>query len=284
MRLAHLRSFYGVAITGTFTKAAKFLNISQSTVTSQVRSLEEFYGVELLYRGPRRSVLTPLGEELYALAKQIFALEYDARRLLEDSGKLKTGELRVGAVGPFHVTEMLAKFNKQYPDFSISVQFGNSKEILDSLVEYQTDVAVLAQFMDDPTFFSMPYSSHPVVLIVNSAHRLAGQAEIPIEQLEGEQVILREEGSTTRKAFEDALSQAGVSCRVVMEIGSREAIREAVIMGIGISVVSQAEYIPDPRLHSIEISNASMYTHAHVVCLTERRHSRVVNAFFEIVG
>ena len=84
-------------------------------------------------------------------------------------------------------------------------------------------------------------------------------------------MILREVGSTTRKALDDALVKAGVTPRVVMEIGSREAIREAVIKGVGIGAVSEIEFIPDPQFRTVKVSDAEMYTHAHVVCLEERR-------------
>lgn len=284
MRLNHLRSFYGVATTGSFTSAAKLLNRSQPTITTQVRALEELHGVELFHRRHKNIVLTPLGEQLYSVSKQIFSLEAEARELLVDSGKLQAGNFRVGAVGPFHATKMLAEFNKHYPGINISVSFGNSKYILDSLVDYKADIAVLASFMDDSNFYSFPYSSHPLVLIVNQNHKFAKYNSINIEDLEGERVILREKGSTTRKAFVDALRKANVNCNVVMEIGSREAIREAVLMGVGISMVSQAENIADPRLHTLKVNNALMHTHAHVVCLAERRNSRIINAFYNIVS
>ncbi len=283
MRLTNLRSFYAVATAGSFTGAAKLLHISQPTVTTQVRFLEETYRVELFYRSGRTIRLTPLGEALYALAKRTFALESETVQLLQDSGELRTGQLRIGAVGPFHVTEMLAMFNQRFPGIHLSVRMGNSESALRSLKGYQTDVAVLARFMDDPQFHLVPYRSHPVGIIVNDRHRLADRKSIRIEQLEGEPMILREEGSTTRKALEDALGKAGVRCRVVMEIGSREAIREAVIMGVGIGAVSEIEYVPDPRLRMLHVRGAHMYTHAHVVCLEERRTARMVKAFLDVV-
>ena len=89
--------------------------------------------------------------------------------------------------------------------------------------------------------------------------------------------------STTRKALDDALRKAGVKPRVVMEIGSREAIREAVIKGVGVGAVSEIEYVPDPALRRVAIADAEMYTYAHVFCLRERREARLVKAFLEIV-
>jgi aminoethylphosphonate catabolism LysR family transcriptional regulator len=283
MRLTQLRSFHAVARAGGFTGAARLLHISQPTVTTQVRMLEEKYGIELFYRRGHVVRLTPLGEQLFEIAQKVFALESETVQLLQDSGELKSGQLRVGAVGPFHVTEMLARFNQRFPGLQVSVRVGNSEEVRGTLLRYETDVAVLAHFTDDPRFHSVPYSRHPIVMFVNRGHRFARRSSIRIAELEGEPLILREEGSTTRKALEDALAKAGVAPRVAMEIGSREAIREAVIMGVGIGAVSEKEYIPDPMLRAVPVSDAQMFTYAHVVCLAERRQARLVRAFLGIV-
>jgi len=283
MRLTQLRSFHAVARAGGFTGAAKLLHISQPTVTTQVRMLEEKYGVELFYRRGHVVRLTPLGEQLYEIAQKVFALESETVQLLQDSGELKSGQLRVGAVGPFHVTEMLARFNQRFPGLHVSVRVGNSEEVLGTLLRYETDVAVLAHFTDDPRFHSVPYSRHPIVMFVNRRHRLAQRASIRVAELEGEPLIVREVGSTTRKALDEALRKAGVVPRIAMEIGSREAIREAVIMGVGIAAVSEIEYVPSPRIRAVPVSDAQMYTYAHVFCLKERREARLVKAFLDIV-
>src|SRR5688500_16503038 len=283
MRLTQLRSFHAVARAGGFTGGARLLHISQPTVTTQVRFLEETYGVELFHRRGHKVTLTPLGEQLYELAQRIFALENETVHLLEDSGELKSGILRVGAVGPFHVTEMLARFNRSYPGVEVSVRVGNSEVVQQELLDYRTDVAVLAQFTDDPRFHAVPYSSHPIVIFTHRKHRFAARRSIRIAELEGEPMIVREVGSTTRKALDEALARAKVQPRIAMEIGSREAIREAVIMGVGIAAVSEIEYVPDPEIRSVAVTDAEMYTYAHVFCLKERRDARLVKPFLHIV-
>ncbi|HEY8360698.1 MAG TPA: LysR family transcriptional regulator, partial [Ramlibacter sp.] len=107
MRLTQLRSFYAVARAGSFTRAAEQLHVSQPTITTQVRFLEESYDVELFHRSGRRVRLTEMGEQLMLVAQQIFSLEAEAVELLKDAGELRTGHLRVAAVGPHHVTRML---------------------------------------------------------------------------------------------------------------------------------------------------------------------------------
>lgn len=279
MRLTQLRSFHAVARAGGFTGAARLLHISQPTVTTQVKFLEETYGVELFYRRGHKVRLTPFGEQLFGLAQRIFALEAETVNMLKDVGELKSGHLRVGAVGPYHVTEMLAGFNRRFPGIQVSVRVGNSAEVLQGLLDYQTDVAVLAQFNEDPRFHSLPYSRHPIVLFVHRRHRFARRGAIRIAELQGEDMVLREVGSTTRKALDDALRRANVKPRVVMEIGSREAVREAVIKGVGIGAVSEVEYVPDRELVKVRLADVEIHTHAHVVCLEERRAARLVDAF-----
>jgi aminoethylphosphonate catabolism LysR family transcriptional regulator len=283
MRLTQLRSFYAVAKTGSFTKAATMLHVSQPTVTTQVRFLEESYRVELFHRRGKRVQLTPFGEQLMQLAQQIFSLEADAVSLLKDSGELRSGQLRVAAVGPYHVTKMLADFNEHYPDIKVSVSTGNSRDVLDRLLDYRADVGVLAQLVHDERFLSVPFSKQPVAIFVSSQHRFAGRRSIKLRDLQGERMIVREQGSTTRKALELALQSAGVTPVAVMEIGSREVIREAVLQGIGVAAVSTVEFIPDPGLHLVSISDAKIYTYAHLLCLAERRSTRMVSAFFDSV-
>jgi len=284
MRLTQLRSFYAVARMGSFTKAAEHLHVSQPTITTQVRFLEEAYKVELFHRSGRRVQLTQLGEQLMQLAQQIFSLEADAVSLLGDAGELRTGLLRVAAVGPFHVTQMLADFSQHYPDIKVSVSTGNSQDVLDRLLDYRADVGVLAQLVKDDRFLSVPFSRHPVGIFTSTTHRFARRRSIRLAELQGERMILREHGSTTRKALELALQKAGVEPDVVMEISSREVIREAVSQGIGIAAVSTVEFVPGPGLHMVSISDSDIFTYAHVVCLAERRSMRMVNAFFETVS
>jgi LysR family transcriptional regulator, low CO2-responsive transcriptional regulator len=284
MRLTQLRSFHAVATTGSFTAAAQSLHVSQPTVTTQVAQLEALYKVELFHRTGRRVRPTELGERLLVLSRQMFHLESEAVQLLRETGELRSGQLRVAAVGPSHVTKMLVAFNQRYPGVKVTVSTGNSQDVLDRLLDYSADVGVLAQVFKDRRFVSVPYSEHPVVIFCNAEHRFAKRRSIRTAELEGERLILRENGSTTRKAIESALARANVEPQVVMEVGSREIIRAAVAEGVGVAAVSEAEYVPGPGLHSVRISDAQIRTYAHVVCLAERRDARIVRAFFNVIG
>ena len=283
MRITQLRSFHAVAQHGSVTRAAQALHVSQPTMTTQIRALEETYGVELFYRHGRGLTLTPTGESLYAVSLRIFSDEAEALGLLKEHGGLRTGELRLGAVGPHHAMEIVAAFQPRYPGIRISMRSGNSEEMIDGLLAYRTDVAVLARYHDDPRLHAVPYRTHPVVLLVPRTHRFARRRSVKLADLADEPMLMREPGSTTRHALEAAMQEAGVSPKVAMEIGSREAIREAVILGLGIAAVSAREHTPDDRLATVTISDARVETTTVVVCLAERQASRAIAAFLEVV-
>ena len=282
MIFTQLRSFHAVATEGGFTAAAKVLNIEQPTVTSQVKALEERYQVELFVRKGRVVLLTPAGEHLLELSKKIMVLESDARELLREYGGFHRGSLRVGAVGPYHATEMLSLFHERYPKVDLRITIGNSHEVLNHLHDLSVDVAVLAHVQEDPQVEAIPFSRHPVVAFVHTDHPWSQKKAVSIKDFQDQPVIMREQGSTTRLAFERALDEANVQIERVMEIGSREATWMAVARKLGIGVVSDIEFIPAPNLTTLAIRDAEIYTIAHVAYLKARQHSRIIQAFIEI--
>ena len=278
-----IRSFHAVASAGGFTAASKVLHVGQPTITAQVQALESFYGVELFHRRGRRVELTETGKELYVVTQRMEILEKEAQEVLQSAGGFQSGHLRIGAVGPFHVTEMLVVFHERFPQLEITVTVRNSQEILESLLSFEVDVALLSQTEEDPRLLAIPFCQEPLVVFVHAEHAWADRKELRIEELENQPVILREPGSTTRRAFEKALIKAGVKISPVMEIGSREAVWLAVSRGLGIGVVSDEEFMWHPDLRKLTLVNADVHTTAHVVCLRERRNSRMIHAFLQIV-
>lgn len=278
-----LRSFNAVAEHHGFTAAAKALNISQPTVTTQVKELEERYGVELLVRRGRRVALTETGAALYDISRSIMRLHEEASELLLNSGRLTIGQLRVAAVGPFHATEMVARFLQDFPDIQVSMLLGNSDQTLQRILELEADVALLAHVVDDPRVHSIAFSTHEVVVFVDADHPWNGRDSVSIAELAGQRLVLRETGSTTRRAVERAAEAANVPITPFLEIGSREGVWKAVERGLGIGVVADFEFVPHPRLTTIRFSDADVRTEYRLVCLQERRHSPKIEAFFRSV-
>jgi aminoethylphosphonate catabolism LysR family transcriptional regulator len=283
MSHVELRAFHVVASEGSFTRAAATLRVTQPTLSMQVRALEERYGVALFDRRGRGVVPTPLGAQLLALTRRLFLVESEADELLARAHGLLTGQLRVGADGPYHVVAFLAAFRQRHPDVHVALQIGNSDDLLEQLHGYRTDVAVAADIADDERLERVPCGVHRLVLLLPRRHKWSRRRTLSIHELNDQPMVLREPGSRTRALFEAALAEAGVAVRPVMEIESREAVREAVAAGLGIGIVSEAEFGNDDRLTTVAIPDAKLEMREYVVCLKVRRRLRIVSAFFDEV-
>jgi LysR family transcriptional regulator, low CO2-responsive transcriptional regulator len=282
MHQSQLRAFHAVASHGGFTAASQALGVGQPTLSTQLGALERYFGVELLHRRGRRVELSELGRDLFKITQRLFGAEAEAIELLGAVRDFAAGHLQIGAVGPYHVTEMLAVFSERLPQIRVTVSIGNSQEMLARLLDFRSDVAILAQIEADARFHSIRYSRHPVVIMAHRDHPWARRSSIGIREFAGQRMILRETGSTTRRAFERALAAARVAPDIVMELGSREAVWHAVARNIGIGIVSEREIIPHDSIRVLPIADADIHTDEHVVCLAERRDSRLVAAFLAV--
>src|SRR5260221_103264 len=244
MHQSQLRAFHAVAAHGGFTAASQALGIGQPTLSTQVGALERYFGVELLHRRGRSVALSELGAALFKVTQRLFGAEAEAVELLGAVRDFAAGHLRVGAVGPYHVTEMLAGFNERFPRIRVTVSIGNSQEMLERLLDFRADVAVLAQMDEVARFHSLAYSRHPVVVMAHREHPWSKRRSIRLPEFAGQRMVLRETGSTTRRAFERGLARIGIVPEILMEIGSREAVWHAVAPHIGIRIVSERGGIP----------------------------------------
>lgn len=278
-----LRAFHAVASEGSFTRASKRLYVTQPTLSGQVKELEERFGVQLFERRQRNVVLTELGEALFEITTRQHSLELEAEHLLSAARKLTTGHIRVGADAPYHIIPLLAVFGRRYPRVKLSITFGNSESLIHDLLGRRTDIAVLPQVQQDERLHVIPLRPDRLVVFVEPGHPWASRRDIELAELEHQRVIMREIGSKTREVFEQALSAAGIKLTDVLEIGSREAVREAVGAGMGIGVVSESELGQGMQLHALSVRDARLEISECVACLPERRHERTVAAFLDAI-
>jgi aminoethylphosphonate catabolism LysR family transcriptional regulator len=279
-----LRCFHAVAQHGSFTAAARALFVGQPSITTHVKALEGRFGVELFCRHGHSIQLTDTGERLFVITQRIFSLENDAEETLRAAGGLLLGRLRIGAIGPAEVTRMVVAFGQRYPEVELSVSLGNTKAVIDDLLAFRADVAIVPRLGDDRRFHTLPYSRSRIVLLVGRDHRCAKRKAVKLEELEGERMVLREQGSATRRVFEEALNKSGVQVRHVLEIESREAVRESVAVGIGVGIALDAETHPDTRLHTLSVTDVPMDLELEIATLAERREAPVIKAFFDVVA
>lgn len=282
MLIAQLKSFFMVARIGSVTQAAKRLGLSQPTITAQIRALEEAYGVELFHRGGRRLALSDAGLALLPKVEALVQQETEIDFFLRHSGDLRTGSLRIGATAPYYVLDLIRRFSARYPAIDLTVEMGNSQEMLNALQEYRVDVAMSSNFVDDPRLSRLLLGVDPLVLVVHRTHSLAGRTEITPAALAGCRLLMREAGSTTRIATEQMLAEAHVVPGSQMEIGSRESIREAVVRNLGVSVIALHEVPSHADLRVLHFTGGSPQLHEYMYCLRERRDARLIDAFVSL--
>jgi LysR family transcriptional regulator, low CO2-responsive transcriptional regulator len=279
-----IRAFHAVAQHGGFTAASRVLNVGQPTLTIQVKELERSYGVELLIRKPRTVELTQAGAALFEITRGIMKFCDEAHELLAAHGQSAKGQLRLATVGPFHATEILAAFNREHPDVKISTLLGNSERTLRHIIDFEAEAAILADVPDDPRVKMIPYRTHHVVVFVNGDHPWFHRKSVKLNELADQRFVLRERGSTTRRAFEAAIEADGLKINPVFEIESREGVWKAVERGLGIGVVADFEFVPHPNLRALEIQGRAVKTQYSVAYHRDRAHSPIIKAFIDTVS
>jgi LysR family transcriptional regulator, low CO2-responsive transcriptional regulator len=284
MNHAQLRAFHAVASEGSFTRAAARLHVTQPTLSGQVKALEETYGVRLFNRSGRRVAPSELGCELLELTRRLFSLEAEAADLLAAARGLHKGHLRIGADAPYHVTTPLSAFTRRYPGVQVSLTVGNSAELSRALFEHRIDVAVLANVAGDARLHAVPLRRDRLVAFVARSHPWSRRRRVELADLAGQRLVLREQGSATRHIFQTAMARRGIALGEVLDMNSREAVRETVAAGLGVGVVSISEFGRDSRIKAIELAGEDLAMTEYVVCLAERRNLRLVRAFLDLIG
>lgn len=236
-----LHVFRLVARLGSVTRAAQELFISQPAVSAHLRSLEQHYGEALFERTPRGMLLTPAGAAFSEQVNKLFAI-YDDLPSTVDAvrGKVR-GEVVIAASstpGAYLMPELLKRFQKKYPDARPTLLVGDSVQVLEWLREYRVSLGVVGETGMDEGLHRVEIGADVLRLVVATADSLSRVRRIKCEHLRGHTLFIREPGSSTRAAAESLLSDLWPAVGRVLEIQSTEAIKQSVIAGLGIAVLS----------------------------------------------
>lgn len=281
MNLTHVLAFHRVATAGSFTIASRLAGVSQPTLSAQVRSLENSAGVALFERGGRGVRLTAAGEQLFAATAKLAASMDEVERLLATGRSPARGHLRIAADSAVHVLPILAELKKPAASLSFSLHIDNSAAVTARVLSGAADVGVMARSTTDQRLFATMIRQDRLVLLVSRQDPLADRKRARLTDLTGRDLVVRERGSITREVAEARLASAGVKTGQVFDVGTREAVGEAVAAGFGVGLAFASEVGRDPRLVAVRIHGADVAVAEYAICLAERRSLGSVAKFLE---
>ena len=245
MEIRQLEIFCTVVRKRSFSAAGKVLNMAQPSVSFQIASLETELGTRLLDRSNRVSTLTKSGEVLYRYANQILELTSEAEQSIHQLKGLLWGEIVIGAStipGEYVLPAILQRFRSAHPGIALEMMIGDTGMITRQVLEGDVEIGIVGAIEQNDKLTFMKFISDRLVLIVSTDNKWLKDDHITPEGLIGVPIILREEGSGTRRFMEKQLSRAGIapeSFNLVMTLGSTQAVKRAVESGAGVSIVSE---------------------------------------------
>ncbi len=238
MNLHHLRYFLAVARTGSFSRAAREMHVTQPTVSSGVGGLERTLGVRLFNRGSRHVSLTMEGRALVSYGMQIQDLVEEAEEKLKRRDVLPGEGFQFGAIDAavtYLLPDILKAYMRAYPEVALSVQVAPSRYLVEDLLLNRSEFAVISLPFSHPKVQTVSIYRDSMPLVVGAAHRFADCASVTLAEVVQEPLILFHADSVSRKIVDERFAEAGVSPGVVMEMRSPEAMRKLVEVGVGIS-------------------------------------------------
>ncbi|MEL6939634.1 MAG: LysR substrate-binding domain-containing protein [Cyanobacteria bacterium J06598_1] len=245
--LHQLKVFEATARHGSFTRAAEELFLTQPTVSIQVKQLTKSVGLPLFEQIGKRLYLTEAGQKLLSTCQEIFNGLEQFEMSVADLKGMKQGQLKLAVIttAKYFVPRLLGPFCQRYPGIDISLKVTNHQCLRESMVANEDDLYIISQTPDQPDLNVHPFLENPLIVLAPTSHPLARKKNIPIEMLNNEKFIMREPGSGTRKAVETLFTEKDIKVKVSLELGSNEAIKQAIAGGLGISVLSQHTIISE---------------------------------------
>ncbi|MDI6786176.1 MAG: selenium metabolism-associated LysR family transcriptional regulator [bacterium] len=286
--IRQLKIFVATIENRNFSDTSKKLGLTQATVGFQIRLLEEYFKIKLFDRFPRKLTLTKEGEVLYNYAQKIIEQIKQCKNEIEELSNLEQGSLIIGAStipGEYLIPQRIKHFKQKYPRISISIKITDSAEIIESVLSNKYDLGVVGKKINHRDLDFYEFVEDEIVLIVYPNHKWAKQDCISVNELKREPFLIREEGSGTRATIEESLLNNKVSLNdlnIVMELGTSEALKNAVCAGIGISLVSKHAIEKELKLgllKIIQVKDLFIKRHIYIVCHNKRTFSKALDIF-----
>ena len=290
MDIHRLEVFCRVVELQSFTKAADAVCLTQPTVSEHVRALEDMLGEKLVDRLGREVLPTPAGKILYQYGRKIIQLRDEAVQALEKYKGNLSGHLLIGAStipGTYILPTFIGSFKSNHPSIQITVEISSSTEIVERVLRNDLEAGLVGAKWQDRRIVLEEVFSDELILAAFPDHPWAGRKSINVDELSGQAFILREKGSGTRMVMSDALQEHGFDLSklyVVAEMGSTEAVRQAIKARIGVSILSYhsiAEDLQRKTLVALPIKDVRIFRSFYLVQRKNRQTSPLCTAFLD---
>lgn len=256
-QLPYLETFSKAAELSSFTGAAKALRLSQASVSQRIQTLEKTLGKPLFKRQGGRVLLTEAGQKVYEFAQRILDLHREVRREVTGHVAPLVGELLLAASsvpGEHLLPALLSAFGQKHRHVRVSATVSDSMSVMAQVERGEVSLGLVGRKAKKAHLEFRYLASDRMVLIVPPGHALSGRKKVTVKQVSAHALILREAGSGLRHCFEKSLERAGRSLadlQVAMELGSNEAIKEAVLQGVGVAVLSTYAVQKELKAHQL---------------------------------
>ena len=244
--LQQLKLFEAVARHANFTRAAEELHLSQPAVSIQIKRLENQAGLPLFEQVGKKIFPTAAGKAIYQASLDILARAAELKNTIETlKGEVK-GPLQLSMVTTtkYFMPHLLGAFLQSYPEVEPRLKFTNRARVIERLLNNEDDFVVMGQIPNDTQLQTYPFLDNILGVVAPPDHPLAGKKKIKLETLARERFLEREEGSGTRLVFDQMLAEENLHIEPYIELGSSEAIKQGVMAGLGLAVLS---------LHSVQL-------------------------------
>jgi len=286
--LRQLQIFEAVVRLGGHTRAAQALHLTQPTVSMQIKKLSEALGLPLLEQVGRQAHPTAAGREVYTAAQEILdkmvALGESASEL---EGVVK-GELRIAVIttAKYFIPHLLGAFVAQYPLVKPRLAVTNRTKALTRLKANEDDLLIMGQVPGEIAIQAYPFIDNELVVVASPDHPLAGARNITLKQMSQERFLSREPASGTRKAVEQLFADHNLKIEPYMELGSIEAIKQGVMAGLGLSVLSRHNLrleLSGKHIVILDVNGFPLIRRWHAVHLQGKELSLVARTFLDFI-
>lgn len=286
MKIRHLRVFIAVADTGSMTRAAKIFFISQPSVSQTIMELKSYYDVRLFERLSKKLYLTDEGRQLLSYARHIIA-SFDK---MEENMKatLQASRIKIGAsitIGTSILSSLVSQFTDNNPGIEIESVVDNTTIVEDMVLKSQLDFGLVEGPIHSPDIISKPFMDDELIIICGKQHFFKGKKYITVEELSQADLILREKGSGTRELLENAMNSKGQNLNIKWVCNNSEAIKNAVISNIGISVISQMsveEELINGKLFHIKSKQLQLNRKFNIIYHKDKYISKPIKNFWDL--